>query len=379
VTVSKKVRASRALRVATVAVLGGATALMGAWWGMHHVVGFAPALVDALRGVIGQRAVAWLEDRAYSLEDNVKQKLHGSSAPVTLWDEAPPLAHDVNFPPPPIAAPFSAVAHPADGRWSAVPGMPTSLARTLVHPDPARSYSALAVVALDLRRVAVRSEPGTEEPISTALPRSERHGLVEASDLARLLAAWDGGFKTMHGHFGMMARKVVLLPPLAASCTVAFFPNDQIRIATWKALASSESKMLGFRQGPPCLIENGVINPAVDAAHGTEWGSAVDGATIIRRSAMGIDERGETLFVGIGESVSTRALADGMRAAGVRAAVEMDVNYAYVRFLLYGDPNARPSGVRPRATALMPKLLFTPDEYVDQPSLRDFFYAVTKQ
>jgi hypothetical protein len=345
---------------------------------MHHVVGFAPALVDGLRSVIGQGAVAWLEDRAYSLEDSMKQKLHGSAPPVTLWEDAPPLTHDESFPPPPATAPFSTVAHPADGRWGAIPGMPTSLARTLLHPDPARSYAAVAVVALDLRRVALRSQPGTEEPISSALPRSARHGLVEASDVGRLLAAWDGGFKTMHGHFGMMTRRVVLLPPLPGSCTVAFLPNDEVRIATWTALASSEPKMTGFRQGPPCLVESGTVNPAVDAAHGVEWGAAVDGATIIRRSAMGIDERGETLFVGIGESVSTRALAEGMRAAGARAAVEMDVNYSYVRFLLYGDPGARPRGVRPRALPLVPHLLFSSEEYVDEPSPRDFFYAVTK-
>ncbi len=136
--------------------------------------------------------------------------------------------------------------------------------------------------------------------------------------------------------------------------------------------------MAGFRQGPPCLVEHGSVNPAVDAAHGVEWGAAVDGATIIRRSAMGIDGRGETLFVGLGEAVSTRALAEGMRAGGAEAAVQMDVNYAYVRFLLYGDPAKRARDTRPRATPLVPNLLFAPDEYVNEASPRDFFYAVEK-
>ena len=345
---------------------------------MHHVLGAAPALVDGLRRIIGQRAVAWLEDRAYSLEDRVKLTLHGSEPPVTLWEAGPAPPQSETFPPPPGTPPYPNVARSADGRWSSIPGMPSSIVRMLIHPDPKRPYTALAVVALDLRRVAVRSKPGTLEPISDALPRSRRPGLVPASDVSHLLAAWDGGFKTMHGHFGMMSDGVVLLPPLAGSCTVAFYADGSLRIAPWSALAETEPKMSGFRQGPPCLVENGSVNPAVDAAHGVEWGAAVDGATIIRRSAMGIDARGETLFVALGEAVSTRALAEGMRASGAVTAVQMDVNYAYVRFLLYGDPAKRAPGVRPRATPLVPNLLFASDEYVNEASPRDFFYAVTK-
>jgi hypothetical protein len=357
---------------------GGVAALLGAWWAMHHVVGVAPALVDGLRSIIGVRAVAWLEDRAYSLEDNVHQALHGSEPPVQLWSPAPPAPKTEGFPPAPVKPPFANVAHPADGQWSAVPDMPPSLARTLVHSDPARPYSALAVVALDLRRVELRMQAGTQEPISEALPHAKRTGLVDRSDLPNLLAAWDGGFKTMHGHFGMMTDGVTLLPPLPGSCTLGLYPNDVIRLGTWTKLASTRNEMLGFRQTPPCLVENGAVNPAVDAAHGIEWGAAVDGATIIRRSAVGIDAEGKTLFVALGESVSTRALADGMKACGAAAAAQMDVNYAYVRFLLYGDPNVR-HGATPRAAPLIPHLLFSPEEYVLEPSPRDFFYAVAKR
>jgi hypothetical protein len=368
---------TRVARTTGLAALGALTLLGGLWWGMHHLVGFAPVLVDGLRSVIGPRAVAWIEDRAYSLEDTVHQKLHGSEPPVTLWQAGPALPKSLGFPPAAATPPFPRVAHAEDGHWSAVPGMPPSMARTLLHSDPARSYSAVAVVAIDLRRVELRMKAGTQEPISDALPRTKRTGLVDASDLPRLLAAWDGGFKTMHGHFGMMTDGALLLPPLPGSCTAALYANNVVRIGTWTTLASTEPAMLGFRQTPPCLVENGAVNPAVDAAHGIEWGAAVDGATIIRRSAMGIDAQGETLFVGLGERVSTRALADGMQAAGAAAAAQMDVNYAYVRFLLYGDPSAR-HGARPTASPLIPLLLYSPTEYVTQASPRDFFYAVTK-
>ncbi len=367
-------------RVAAGAAVVAIVLFSGVWVAMHRIPGVAAIATDAVRGLLGQVAVAWIEDRAYGLADRLKQGLHGHEPPVKLWEETlVPILPREGFPPRAGSAPFHEVAQRLDGAWAAVPGAPASMARTLLHTDPTRPYSAVAVVALDLNRIDIHWQVGLQEPISEALPRLRRTGLIPPSDVRWVLAAWDGGFKTMHGHYGSMLDGVTLLAPLERSCTVALYRDGTVRIARWTALSKTEPDMRAFRQTPPCLVESGQVNAEVDAARGQAWGAAVDGATIIRRSAMGIDASHRVLFVGIGESVSTRALADAMKAAGAEAAAELDVNYAYVRFLIYGDPAQRTAHQVPRATPLIPQLLFWPSEYVRLALTRDFFYATERR
>jgi hypothetical protein len=63
-----------------------------------------------------------------------------------------------------------------------------------------------------------------------------------------------------------------------------------------------------------------------------------------------------------------------MRAAGAVDAAELDVNWSFPRFLVYGP------GASPEVTAsLVPRLKVAPGEYVVKPSERDFFYLVRRR
>ena len=104
------------------------------------------------------------------------------------------------------------------------------------------------------------------------------------------------------------------------------------------------------------------------------WGLSETGGVDIRRSALGVAEGGRTLLYGSGEWITPRALAEAMRAAGAVHAAELDVNWSFTRFLLYGPA---PKGAAPEVTAtLVPKTKHAPGLYVVKPSERDFFYLV---
>src|SRR6185436_15920854 len=103
----------------------------------------------------------------------------------------------------------------------------------------------------------------------------------------------------------------------------------------WPELKPSEGQMVGYRQTPPCLVEEGKTNAALDIEYNKKWGSTVSGETVIRRSAIGIDKAGRTLFYGLGEAVTAQSLSRAMKAVGAENAAQLDVNYAYPRFLLY--------------------------------------------
>ncbi|AUX32830.1 hypothetical protein SOCE836_049770 [Sorangium cellulosum] len=372
----------RALRCVAVCAI----AVEALWYGIHEVPGFGPALADGARAVVGPAPVAWAEDVAYGVADRVNQAIYRHAPPKTFWEPAPAAAAEAVrgegldaeaiSSPSPFAPPFREVAATGDGVWTPIPdavrpGDAPVLWRSAVHPDPRRVFAAIAVVAIDLGRVDLRLVAGTKEPFSPDVPAERRPGLVPEGHARELIAAFNGGFKAMHGHYGMMLDGDTFLPPRGRACTIALYRDGAVRIRTWPALRAEEARMAAYRQTPPCLVEQGELHHALYDSN-RDWGATVSGETVIRRSALGVDAAGKLLFYGLGEAVTARTLAHGMRAAGAHDVAELDVNHAYPRFLLYGRGEG---GEGPRArSALIPDVQFKPEEYVAEPAPRDFFY-----
>ena len=389
-------RASKTRRCAVAGALTTAT-IAGLWAALHLFPAFGPAAADAVRSVVGPAPVAWAEDVVYGIEDRIKGLVYHDAPPRAFW-EAPTAAPDdpapaslpiasnepvaPAFTPAPFAPPFPAVAGAADGQWLAVadpgaPGEPPRIYKTAVHPDSRRRYAAVAVVALDLERLDLTLVAGTIEPASAAVPSHLRPGLVPAARFDALVAAFNGGFKVMHGHYGMMLDGRTFVAPRETSCTVGLYKDGSLRIRAWPAVKDSVAEMVAYRQTPPCLVEEGSVADSLLAADDAKgWGESVSGETTIRRSALGLDRAGRTLFYAIGESVTAGSLARAMKAAGAENAAQLDVNQSFPRFVLYGR---RKATELPTATsALIPDIAYARHEYVGKPEGRDFFYLTRK-
>jgi hypothetical protein len=273
------------------------------------------------------------------------------------------------------------VAATGDGVWIAIAhgareGEPPLMWKSIVHPDPKRTFAAVAIVAMDLQRLDLHLMAGTEEPASRTVAAADRPGLIPKAHLGALVGVFNGGFKATHGQYGMMVDGTTFLPPRDIACTVAFYRDGTMRIHTWPAVKDTEASMQAYRQTPPCLVEDGTVNPALSVETNRSWGATVSGETVIRRSAIGIDASGRTLFYGLGEAVTAHALAQAMHAAGARGSAQLDVNYAYPRFLFYGP---MPGVDGPRATsAIIQSIEYERWDYVVGSSPRDFFYLTRR-
>lgn len=386
------------LRVVAGLAVGAVVGAGGLWIAIHRVPSLGPALADAARSVVGPRAIAWAEDVAYGLQDRVDAWRYRDAPPKAYWDApgAPPPAPTeaapsgqaeptdvlreqdaITFVPPPFAPPFPKVALPGDGTWVPVPlegdGAPI-FHKALVHPDPHRNYAVVAVVSIDLAHVALHEVVGTAEPASDAVPRSRRSGLVPSADAEALVAAFNGGWQAIHGHWGMKAEGNVVLPPKPAACTVAIYRDGRVRIRSWPVVAPDDDELVAWRQTPPCLVEQGVHHAGLGAEHTRNWGATVDGETVIRRSALGIDAAGRTLFYGMGDGLTAPSIARAMAAAGAFDVAQLDVNFAFPRFLFYG----KRGGEKVAVEALVPSTTWKPGEYVRQVEYRDFFYLTRR-
>lgn len=366
------------------------------WTAIHEVPGFGPWIADTGRAVLGQAAVAWIEDTAYGVADDINQLRYKDEKPKTYWEvptdapsavpvaPSPSASADASAapaepPPPAFEPPQPSVATEVDGKWipmADASGQAPAMYKTLVHPDAKRSFAAVAIVAIERKQIDLHLVAGKTEPASNAVPMDKRPAIVPEADQGELVAAFNGGFKAQHGHWGMMLDGETYVAPRDVGCTVAMMKDGAIKIGTWKDLQPSEGDMRWYRQTPPCLVENGETHKALEVEYAKGWGAAVGGETVIRRSALGLDATGRFLIFGLGDALTAQSLARAMKAAGAVAAAQLDVNYAYPRFLVY----ERANGEIPKAkSAIIPDIKFRAAEYVGEPALRDFFYLTRRK
>jgi hypothetical protein len=375
------------------------------WWAVHRYDWMGPLVANGLRSVVGVGAVAQLEDFVYAVEDRYNRLARGSEAPKSYWAvpaaaATPPRATSREVAPAPSASvsdhpglpPFHPAdpgpalkswSAPGDGIWVPIvdprrPNEEPYLYKTLLHPDKERGWAELFVVAVDLRRATLHAVPGTQEPKadSPAGEKIERPAVIPERDHEELLAAFNGGFMTEHGGYGMRLDGVTIVTPKPKACTIAVYEDGALRIAPWTELEADQAKLAWFRQAPECMVHNNKIHPGILYLSGNrKWGATLDGETVIRRSAVGLDATQSVLYVAITNHTNARVLADGMRHAGAVDVAQLDVNWSYPKFVLF-EPK-EPGGPR-KAVALASGFEFSEDEYIRKRSRRDFFYLVRK-
>lgn len=383
------------------------TGLLG--YGVARVPWVGALGADVARNVLGTENVAKLEDEVYGVADTFNQWRYKDNAPPSYWTDpamasavtpapAPsgtgagasnksalgmPISADggvaigeqSGFPPASFSPMVTSFFGKADGQWIPIaddvePNAPAVMAKTLVHPDPTRPYAQVAIVAIDLARVRITSVPGTEEPASQSVRRAERPGKIPDADHANLIAAFNGGWQAVHGGYGMMVDGRELLPPKPASCTVVLYKDRMMRIAPWPDVADGRDAMQAFRQTPPCLVLNGIEHAGLSEGS-RNWGAAVDGATVIRRSGLGLDRAKKVLYYASGDSLSVLTLARAMKAAGASDIAELDVNWSFPRFLFY-----KHGALTPEVRESLIPCTFRKNEHTGLSYYRDYFYVV---
>jgi hypothetical protein len=112
--------------------------------------------------------------------------------------------------------------------------------------------------------------PGTEEPQSATgefgdgkIPRDPRL-------LSRLVAAFNGGFQSTHGDFGMMVERRMVVPPKPYAATIARLRDGSLGFGTWPYELTTPAEFVSFRQNLTPLVGDGAFNP-----YGREWWGGV--------------------------------------------------------------------------------------------------------
>ncbi|MGA2488598.1 MAG: phosphodiester glycosidase family protein [Anaerolineales bacterium] len=362
--------------------------------------------VDLAREVLGDKIVSGVENFVLNSEDKLKQLQYGliKTTPVAPWQANSPASSTPQSTPtaetatsPAIPIPISTITAipiptptgylqenvpplgtiPGEGHWTPylwnAAGNVVAY-RTFLEPDTTRPYASVAVVAFNLQATRLHFVPGYEEPKSSVF--ISRPARIPASDMipGKILAAFNGGFKAEHGHFGVMVDGVILIPPRDGFGTVAMYNDGKVALGAWGKDITASPHLVAWRQNGPLIIQDGQINPHTAVTDPQVWGYTTDGSTATGRSALGISPDGKVLYYAVGFDLTLPVLARAVQDAGAYQAIQLDINNFYTHFEAF----TLESNGKLTVVTLLDQMKGPGDHRYLTINKRDFFYVTAK-
>lgn len=252
---------------------------------------------------------------------------------------------------------------PGEGAWrSAAPNAglyPPILVTTLRNlPEYPRTLAGLAWI--DKTRTRLSLIPGLSEP-AVELPRGSAE--VPPAGRSRLLATFNSGFKLSDSGGGVVLNGHTYATMRDGTATLVGYRDGHADVIAWPYGPKAPASMSFARQNLPLIVNHGRPNPNLN--DGPEWGATLGNAILVWRSAIGVDARGNLIYLA-GDYQTVGSLADTLVHVGAMRAMELDINSYWVSFITYGRPGAK----NPRN--LLPDMNRSPRRYLE-PDDRDFF------
>ena len=358
--------------------------------------------VDTVRAVpwIGPEPIAWLEDKTFALRDTFRQlafKAGGTDAALATTDKEPPPASVLDpsqasadlghWPPPPIHSIWK-TPEAGEGEWTlpkqawakkVAPDAPSAFYEAFIRPDEDRPYAKVLFVAMDMRQLDLDMEAGSEDPKPLTGPPGAGRFPREPEKYQRIAAAFNGGFKTEHGAYGMMLHKRVLLPPMPGVATVVLTKDNRVGMGTWgmnKDIGGlvdvDAADILSYRQNLDPLLDSDKVNPLGR----TQWGFTLPGTSAqTERSGICINNAGHLLYAW-GEDLNAISLGKAMKMAGCIYGMHLDMNPYHTGFLFTDVRDLKNKGYK--SELLTTKMEISTDRYIAY-APKDFFFVMTHE
>jgi hypothetical protein len=252
-----------------------------------------------------------------------------------------------------------------EGVWKptgrAVNGGPPVLV-TIFRPDPSYPEIVAYVAWFDHTRTALAYYPGRYEPPSAA----ERGPMMVPDDQRwRLLATFNGGFTHDDGNNGSAVNGHTDEPMIDGNATLIGYRSGRIAIVKWKGGQNVASNVAWARQSLTPIVWNGRLNPLLDTdPNSPQWGYTLGGVTRVWRTAVGVDLRGNLIYV-VANDQTVISIAQILVHAGAVRGMEFDINPEWHTLITYSHLR----GLDP--TMVEPQPMQSVDRYL-VPDDRDF-------
>ncbi len=363
--------------------------------------------IDTVRSLyfVGPKPIEWAEGRFFEVRDRLRRwsySVFGESemfetrrsgvrvVPTQSELEAGVFAAtgNANWPPRSLVSPAFEHNDGDEGRWEpcvpswvkSLKGAPPAFYKTYLRVDKDRPYVRAYLIAMDMRQMDLHMVGGLADPRPTTGTRGTGRLPRDRETLPRVVAAFNGAFKTEHGAYGMMEQRKILLPPVQDAATVATMEDGSVKMGPWPAGQPIPETMISYRQNLDPLVDGGVFNPKRRDKWGRTPHTSLTYMNTIR-SGLCMNDEGALFYIW-GDDLTAQTLGATMNVAGCDFGMHLDMNPFHTAFAYYRfeEPVSNSSQEPPeyRASLALHEMSYYPKTYVEG-SLKDFFYLTLKK
>jgi Phosphodiester glycosidase len=280
-----------------------------------------------------------------------------SRLPATSTTLPPPYG------PPPVR-PVIAPVLTGEGRWTPMdtwdPG-PPSILTTTFRPDPADPAITAYAAWIRTSTAEVALYPGYKGPGATNLARGPE--MVPVAARSGLLATFNSGFYEADSAAGFYTHGTLYFPMVDGLATLVTYTTGKVDIVDWTGGPTPGAGVVMARQNLPLIVDAGTPAASLDLSF--RWGVTLGGVAAVWRTAVGIDARGNLIYVAASGQTAP-SLARILVELGAVRGMELDINPEWPIFVTYGGPSAAGPGL------FVPNPNQIPDRFL-YPSTKDFF------
>jgi hypothetical protein len=142
-----------------------------------------------------------------------------------------------------------------------------------------------------------------------------------------VLAVFNGGFKVGAHAGGSMVDGVTLSPMIRGDMTLAINAAGHWKMGMWApGFPGPTFHATAYRQNLSPLVANGTLTAAALSSDEFIWGSPLNNVPLQPRTALGIDVRGNLVYVATMSDVSPALVGRALLAAGAVEGMQLDIN-----------------------------------------------------
>ena len=196
--------------------------------------------------------------------------------------------------------------------------------------DVSEGGAVFRVLRLRARTTLLRWHVGGIDPNLWAMAPLDAAPRIDwpSEGKAGIVAVFNGGFKQSARAGGAVVDGVVMSPLVRGDMTIAIDRSGHWEMGVWGSanFPTTGFHPISYRQNLTPMVVHAQPTAAAQSSSASVWGSPLNNNALTARTGLGVDARGNLLYVATMTGVLPIQLARALVAAGAVDAMQLDIN-----------------------------------------------------